>query len=144
MHVYITYVSALRKNENGPTAPCALTSRFSAPFMSALAITHHESLHHICQRPSERRKQAYGAMRAHARIVSTLRARRGKTSAVTCFHSPPTEQIPSVLFVLTTLLPRYLPTRDGLYDSYNKRDDYIALETRLEADSNGPGTGTRD
>ncbi|KAI8483148.1 hypothetical protein Bbelb_391670 [Branchiostoma belcheri] len=63
-------------NANTPTVPCALTSRLSAPFMSALAIKHHARLHYICQRPSERRKQAYGAMCAHARIVSALRARR--------------------------------------------------------------------
>ncbi|KAI8518809.1 hypothetical protein Bbelb_020660 [Branchiostoma belcheri] len=72
MHVYITYVSALRKDESWPTAPCALTSRLSAPFMSALAVKHHARLHHICQRPSERRKQAYGAMCAHVPIVSAL------------------------------------------------------------------------
>ncbi|KAI8494441.1 hypothetical protein Bbelb_276670 [Branchiostoma belcheri] len=57
---------------NTPTAPCALTSRLSAPFMSALAITHHARLRHICQRPSERRKWAYGAMCAHVPIVSAL------------------------------------------------------------------------
>ncbi|KAI8518839.1 hypothetical protein Bbelb_020960 [Branchiostoma belcheri] len=60
------------KTQNRPTAPCALTSRLSAPFMSALAVKHHARLHHICQRPSERRKWAYGAMYAHVPIVSAL------------------------------------------------------------------------
>ncbi|KAI8483098.1 hypothetical protein Bbelb_391170 [Branchiostoma belcheri] len=33
MHVYITYVSALRKDESRPTAPCALTPVSLAPFV---------------------------------------------------------------------------------------------------------------
>ncbi|KAI8483097.1 hypothetical protein Bbelb_391160 [Branchiostoma belcheri] len=32
-HVYITYVSALRKDESGPAAPCALTPVSLAPFV---------------------------------------------------------------------------------------------------------------